>query len=166
MQLNLPLYLYTQLEQKEIQRASLNCVLVSKTKSKWLTLANFKHSTMCTVIYDNVYLCNPYYDRAYSQLQNTATVPDTHKFPLDARIRIASHARIRIASHRIACGEMRACASIRIACAKCAHMRAFASHAQKCAYMRAFASHARKCAHMRAFASHARKCAHYDAKDA
>ena len=79
--------------------------------------------------------------------EKRGTVPDTHKFPLDARIRIASHARIRIASHRIACGEMRACASIRIACAKCAHMRPFASHARKCALMRAFASHARKCAH-------------------
>ena len=43
----------------------------------------------------------------------SGTIPDTHKFPLDARIHIASH--------RIACGKMRACASIRIACAKCAH---------------------------------------------
>ena len=76
-----------------------------------------------------------------------ATVPDTHKFPLDARIRIASHARIRIASHRIACGEMRACASIRIACAKCAHMRAFASHAWKCAHTHRMRGNARICAH-------------------
>ena len=84
------------------------------------------------------------------------TVPDTHKFPLDARIRIALHARIRIASHRIACGEMRACASLRIACAKCAHMRAFASHARKCAHMRAFASHARICAHSHRMRGNAR----------
>ena len=79
-----------------------------------------------------------------------STVPDTHKFPLDARIRIASHARIRIASHRIACGEMRACASIRIACAKCAHSHRMRGNARiriVCAEMRAFASYARKCAH-------------------
>ena len=69
-----------------------------------------------------------------------STVPDTHKFPLDARIRIASHARIRIASHRIACGEMRACASIRIACAKCAH-------SQKCAHSHRMRGNASICAH-------------------
>ena len=91
---------------------------------------------------------------------HTNTVPDTHKFPLDARIRIASHAHIHIASHA----------------GKCAHVRAFASHARNArihiacvemhAYARAFASHARKCTHMRAFASHARKYAHYDTKHA
>ena len=109
---------------------------------------------------------NPGNSLVSTDIETFDTVPDTHKFPLEARIRIASHARIRIASHRIACGEMRACASIRIACTKCAHMHAFTSRARRCAHMRAFASHARKCAHMRAFASHASKCAHYDAEDA
>ena len=81
------------------------------------------------------------------------TVPDTHKFPLDARIRIASHARIRIASHRIACGEMRACASIRIACAKCAHSHQMRENARiriACAEMRAYARIRIACAEMRA----------------
>ena len=83
------------------------------------------------------------------------TVPDTHKFPLDARIRIASHARIRIASHRIACGEMRACASIRIACAKCAHSHRMRKNARiriACAGMRAYARIRIACAEMRAYA--------------
>ena len=88
--------------------------------------------------------------------QTCVTVPDTHKFPLDARIRIASHARIRIASHRIACGEMRACASIRIACAKCAHMRAFASHARKCAHSHPMRKNAHICAHSHRMRGNAR----------
>ena len=77
------------------------------------------------------------------------TVPDTHKFPLDARIRIASHAHIRIAcahsthrmrgnasiSHRMRgnariCQHFRAYAHIRIACAK---MRAYACISIACA---------------------------------
>ena len=81
----------------------------------------------------------------------TPTVPDTHKFPLDARIRIASHARIRIASYRMRGNarmcehshrmrEMRTYARIHIACAK---MRAFESH-------RAYARIRIACAEMRA----------------
>ena len=73
------------------------------------------------------------------------TVPDTHKFPLDARIRIESHARTRIASHRMrgnarmcehshCMPEMRAYARIRIACAE---MRAYARIRIACAEMRA-----------------------------
>ena len=84
---------------------------------------------------------------------NIYTVPDTHKFPLDARIRIASHARIRITSHRIACGEMRACASIRIACAKCAHSHPMRENARiriPCAKMRTYARIRIACAEMRA----------------
>ena len=82
------------------------------------------------------------------------TVLDTHKFPLDARIRIASHARIRIASHRMR-GNARMCEHSHRMC----EMRAFAEmHAyvrirMACAHMRAFASHARiriACAEMRA----------------
>ena len=94
-------------------------------------------------------------------LERLLTVPDTHKFPLDARIRIASHARIRIASHRMR-GNTRMCEHSH----RTREMRAYARIRIPCAHVRAFASHARKCAHMRAFASHARKCAHYDAKDA
>ena len=67
---------------------------------------------------------------------NEYILPDTHKFPLDAHIRIASH---------------------RMRTRKCAHMRTFASRAQKCTQMRAYA-HIRE--HMRAFAWHARLCAH------
>ena len=49
-----------------------------------------------------------YYRITYTIFGNN-TVPDTHKSPLDACIRIASHARIRIACARIAC--------------ECAHLR-------------------------------------------
>ena len=86
------------------------------------------------------------------------TVPDTHKFPLDARIRIASHARIRIASHRKRGNarmcehshrmrEMRAYARIRIACMR---MRAYARIRIACAEMRAYARIRIACAEMRA----------------
>ena len=84
------------------------------------------------------------------------TVPDTHKFPLDARIRIASHARIRIASHRMR-GNAR----------MCEHSHRMRENARICApKMRTYVRIRIACAHMRAFASHVRKCAHYDAKDA
>ena len=100
----------------------------------------------CKVICHWPRACSAYRKRALIAFNNgapqphkqvvTSTVPDTHKFPLDARIRIASHARIRIALHRIA------------------------SHAGKCAHVRAFASHARKCAHSHRMRENARICAH------
>ena len=78
------------------------------------------------------------------------TVPDTHKFPLDARIRIASHARIRIASHRIASHA-----------GKCAHVRAFASHgrnARICAHSHVMRENARICEHSHRMRGNARIC--------
>ena len=71
------------------------------------------------------------------------TVPDTHKFPLDARIRIAWHARIRIASHA----------------GKCAHVRAFATHARNariCAHSHRMRGNARICAHLHRMRENAR----------
>ena len=84
----------------------------------------------------------------YSKYLNCATVPDTHKFPLDARIRIASHARIRIASHRM-WGNARLCEHSH----RMREMRAFASHARKCAHSHSMRGNARipiACAEMRA----------------